>query len=104
MRRSRRSEVHPANVTLSGPRAAQQLVVLDDERHDVIADRTVAAKFVTANPKIAVVDDDGLVEPVGDGETAITATVDGKSATVRCSVTNAKARRRRASATTSSRC
>jgi hypothetical protein len=83
-------KVYPAEIPLTGPRAAQQLLVVDDEAGRTVADRTAGAKFASADPKIAIVDEAGLVTPKGDGETTITATANGKSATARVRVTKAK--------------
>jgi hypothetical protein len=83
-------KLYPADIPLVGPRAVQQLVLVDEEAGRAIADQTDAAKFAVADPKVAIVDQTGLVKPVGDGETIITATVNGKSAIARVRVTRAK--------------
>ena len=71
--------VHPPAVALRGKDARQRLVVTGTvgERP---GDRTRTATFATDSPKIAVVNAEGIVTPVGDGTATITATVDGKSA------------------------
>jgi hypothetical protein len=82
--------LYPAEIPLTGPRAAQQLLVVDEEAGAAVADRTAGAKFISADPKVAAVDETGLVTPVGDGATTITATVHGQSATAKVRVTKAK--------------
>src|SRR5262245_35536669 len=83
-------KLFPGEVPLTGPRAAQQLLVVEEGAGAVIADRTPAAKFESADAKVAVVDETGLVRPVGDGETTVTATAGGKSATAKVRVMKAK--------------
>ena len=83
-------KLYPADIPLTGPRTAQQLLLVDEEGGRTVADRTAGAKFTSANPKIAVVDETGLVTPVDDGETTVTATANGKTATAKVRVTKAK--------------
>ncbi|HKA07623.1 MAG TPA: DUF1549 and DUF1553 domain-containing protein [Gemmataceae bacterium] len=83
-------KLYPSDIPLTGPRAAQQLLLIEEDAGSAIADRTPAAKFSTANPNVAIVDESGLVRPVGDGETAITATANGKTAQTKVRVTKAK--------------
>lgn len=83
-------KLFPADIPLTGPRAAQQLLLVEEGAGAVIADRTAAAKFAVTDPKVATVDESGLVTPVGDGETTVTATAAGKSATAKVRVTKAK--------------
>jgi hypothetical protein len=81
----------PDRVTLQGPSATQRVIVVRQENGKTIADLTPDAKFVSANPKIATVDDTGVIRPVGDGETTVNASHEEQSATVKVKVTNAKA-------------
>jgi hypothetical protein len=83
-------KLYPADIPLTGPRAAQQLLLIEEDAGSAVADRTATAKFTTANPNVAVVDETGLVKPVGDGETAITATANGKTAQAKVRVMKAK--------------
>jgi hypothetical protein len=83
-------KLYPADISLTGPRTAQQLLVVEDESGGASADRTSGAKFITGNPNVATVDESGLVRPVGDGETTVTATANGKSAVAKVRVTKAK--------------
>src|SRR5262249_61673486 len=75
--------LHPADIPLTGPRATQQLLLVEEESGRATADRTSGAKFVSADAKVASVDDRGMVRPVGDGETVITATANGKTASAK---------------------
>ena len=81
--------VHPAGVMLTGSRATQQLLVVTESGGRAVADRTADARFRSADPKVATVDESGVVHPVGDGETVVTATVDGRSAASRVRVSAA---------------
>jgi hypothetical protein len=83
-------KLYPAEIPLTGPRATQQLLVVDEDAGRVVADFTSTAKFASADAKVAIVDETGLVKPIGDGETTITATANGKSATAKVRVTNMK--------------
>ncbi len=78
--------IRPSDVTLSGPQASQRLLVLAEEKGQVVGERTQKAKFTSAHPAVASVDASGIVHAVGDGETTITATVDGKQTTVKVTV------------------
>jgi hypothetical protein len=82
-------KILPGDVTLTGPHASQRLLVAAEEAGAVVGDRTGQAAFASADPAVAVVDG-GAVRPVGDGETTITATVDGQQATAKVKVVRAK--------------
>ncbi len=56
-----------------------------------VADRTSTAAFRSSNPKVAAVDEAGVVRPVGDGEATITATVGSASAATKVRVRDFKA-------------
>ncbi len=79
----------PGDITLTGPHAAQRLLVASEEGGAVVGDRTAKATFTSANPAVAVVES-GVVRPVGDGETTITATLNGQQATAKVKVVRAK--------------
>ena len=68
-------KVLPGDITLTGPHASQRLLIAAEEGGH--RRPTAQANFTCANPAVAVVEG-GTVRPVGDGETTITATVDGK--------------------------
>ncbi len=84
--------VLPADVSLTGPRASQRLVVVAEEGGKVVADVTPDATFASSQPAVAVVDANGIVRPVGDGEAVITATQGDRKATARVKVMRAKER------------
>lgn len=79
----------PGDLTLTGPHAAQRLLVAAEEGGAVVGDRTALAAFTSANSTVAVVDG-SVVRPVGDGETTITAMVDGQQATAKVKVVRLK--------------
>ncbi len=70
----------PASARLVGPHARQRFVVERSEKGIGVGDLTGRATFAVDNPRVAVVDRDGFVQPVGDGLATITATVDGRVA------------------------
>ena len=74
-------KLYPPDIPLAGPRAAQQLLLVDEDEGRAVADRTAVATFTVADPKVAVVEAGGLVRGVGDGTTTIAATTNGKTAT-----------------------
>lgn len=74
-------EVHPASVTLSGPRARSQLVVAAAGERDPLRDRTGDASIRSADPAIAKVEG-SVVFPVGDGETEIVVELAGHRRTI----------------------
>ena len=82
-------KILPGDITLTGPHASQRLLMAAEEGGAVTGDLTAQATFTSANPAVAVVTG-GTVRPAGDGETTITATVDGKQATAKVKVVRAK--------------
>ena len=78
-------KILPGDIMLTGPHASQRLLIAAEEGGAVTGDQTAQATFISANPAVAVVDA-GILRPVGDGETTITATVDGKQATAKVKV------------------
>ena len=83
-------KLYPTDVQLAGPRAVQQLMLVDEDAGRVVGDRTGRAKFVSGNPRIAAVDATGMVKPAGDGDTTITASLGGRMATATVHVRQAK--------------
>jgi hypothetical protein len=75
--------VYPPEVTLSGPNRAQQLVVVMEEDGRAVADLMSGTKWSSSDEKVAKVDAKGRVTAVGDGETTITATVNGRRVEVK---------------------
>ncbi len=83
--------VHPAKVTLSGPRDQQRLGVLGKYSQERQWELNSTAKFRSLDPTIALVDEKGIVLPAGDGSTAIRVEFGGKVAEIPVQVSNAKA-------------
>jgi hypothetical protein len=78
----------PGPVTLDGPESYQQLLTeAAQDNHQ--EDWTRTAHWTSSNPAIAVVDQTGVIRPVSDGETTVTATSQGRTATVSVRVKNA---------------
>ncbi|MBL8818222.1 MAG: DUF1553 domain-containing protein [Planctomyces sp.] len=77
--------VLPAECTLIGPRAAQQLVLTANGELATIRDVTTDCEYRSENPAVADVQN-GVVVPKGNGETIIHATRDGLDTTVRVKV------------------
>jgi hypothetical protein len=63
--------IYPAKIELTGPRDEQRIGVVGDYAEGRSWELTRAAKFTSANPKIAEVDAAGVVHAIGDGETTI---------------------------------
>ncbi len=82
--------LQPADLVLTGPHAAQQLLALTQEHGQVIGDLTGRAKFTSSNAAVAVVDEAGRVRAVGDGEAVITAVHEKQRATAKVKVTRTK--------------
>jgi hypothetical protein len=82
--------VLPAEVTLTGPEASQRILVLIAEGDLVIGDRTAQAKFESSNPAVVSVDAAGVLRAAGDGTATVTATHEGKQATVTAKVEKVK--------------
>ncbi|HLJ54783.1 MAG TPA: hypothetical protein VKT77_07055, partial [Chthonomonadaceae bacterium] len=82
--------VLPPTVDLAGPEARQQLLaqaILPDHQEDWTRD----AAWTSSDPKIAAVDEHGVVRPAGDGEARITVRAKGATATVTVHVKDAHA-------------
>jgi hypothetical protein len=80
-------QILPQSIILNGHEARQQLIA---EQTDGAyqEDWTAHTNWISANPQIATVDQKGLVIPVSDGQTTVTATANGLSATVTVQVAN----------------
>lgn len=79
--------VLPGDLRLVGKNATQQLLVVDQEQQRVVRDWTDTAQYQSADPKIVTVSKTGLVTPIADGNTTITAQVDGRTARISVNVT-----------------
>jgi len=73
--------VLPPSVELTGPEARQQMIA-EAALANHQEDWTRTAEWSSSDPKIATVDEHGLVRPVADGEAKITARAKGISAVV----------------------
>lgn len=80
----------PGSVELNGPEARQHLLA-EAAQPDHQEDWTRKAEWRSSNPKVAIVDANGEVRPIGDGEATITGTVNGRTATVVVHVKNSQA-------------
>src|SRR5436190_7540689 len=80
----------PKTVELSGPEARHQLLAeASADGHQ--EDWTRSAAWSSSNPRIATVDQTGLVTPVSDGAVTITAKANGQSASAALRVKGAQA-------------
>jgi hypothetical protein len=79
-------QIQPAEITLTGPQATQRLSILRTGENGFNEDVTGRAEYTSFNPKIVTVDENGLLQAVGDGETIVIATFDDKKATTRVNV------------------
>src|SRR5438445_7007319 len=80
----------PNSAELNGPEARHQLLAeafADGHQEDW----TRAAAWSSSNPKIATVDQTGMVTPVSDGALTITAKANGQSASAALRVKGAQA-------------
>jgi hypothetical protein len=80
--------LEPSVLTLPSRYATAQLVVLARHRDGRLVDVTAQAKFRTENPKVATVNEFGVVEPTGDGVAVVTATFAGLTARAKVTVQN----------------
>jgi hypothetical protein len=84
-------KLFPPNVTLTGPHAAQRLIALRQEGGHIVGDLSRQAKFTSANPAVARIDDQGVLHAAGDGETTVVAEYDGMKASIPVRVKGVKA-------------
>ncbi len=83
-------QIQPSSVTLTGPQATQRLLVLRSENNAIVADVTERAEFFSTNPKVAVVDEGGILRAIGDGETSISAAQDDMNVSIKIKVEKTK--------------
>lgn len=76
----------PSNVVLAGPRFSQRLVVEATFADGHQEDLTAEAKVISSDAKVAMVNGDGFAVPQGDGQTTLTATVQGQRTSASLSV------------------
>jgi len=82
--------IEPGRIELINKRTQQQLLVTGKYSGDEVRDLTAAATFASSNPAVAKVEG-SVVLPVGNGETVVTATVAGQTASVPVLVKNIEA-------------
>jgi hypothetical protein len=87
----RRLTVFPERIELVGPRAGQRFGVLGELAGGGQRDLSREAAFRSSEPDIASVDSQGVVVPVGNGETVITVSAGGRSVSVPVRVSGATA-------------
>jgi hypothetical protein len=74
--------IHPPAVELRHPRQPQSLQVLGMSADGFSLDLSSAAKFTSADPNIAAVDEQGWVRPVASGQTQVTVVAAGQTVAV----------------------
>lgn len=79
-------QIHPPAVTLTGPAATQRVIVMRLEDKTNVGDVTQRSEFFSSNPKVATIDEVGIVTAVGDGETNISASHDDMRAAIKVKV------------------
>jgi hypothetical protein len=74
--------VQPTSIDLRHQRHFHSLQVLGASADGFTLDLREQARFASADPKVAAVDERGWVRPVGSGQTQVTVTVAGQTLTV----------------------
>src|SRR5262245_52582427 len=80
--------VEPAAVTLRGRDSMQQVFVTAKLAGEALADLTKKASYKSSDEKIARVDTEGVIHPIGDGTAEIVAEAAGKSVKVAVTVSH----------------
>jgi Protein of unknown function (DUF1553)/Protein of unknown function (DUF1549) len=75
-------DVEPLKTVLRGSDSLAQVAVTGKQADGKPVDLTASAKYKSRDLRVATVDLDGLIWPVGDGSTTIEVLADGRSATV----------------------
>jgi hypothetical protein len=75
-------QVQPSAITLTGPRALQQLVVSATYADGSVRDLSAVCDYRVESPAVASVSPDGLLTPRGDGETVLVVQAGGQTARV----------------------
>jgi hypothetical protein len=78
--------VHPATLDLRHPRQPHSLQVLASTGDGFTLDVRHQARFASADPRIATVNDQGWVRPIANGQTQVTVSVAGQMRTVAVTV------------------
>jgi len=76
------------SISLRGRDARQQLLVNGDHGQGIVKDYSRQVSFTVEPAGIVEVDETGLLKPLDDGTVTITATMDGKSASIPVTVTD----------------
>jgi len=72
-------KILPEGIVLSGARAKQQILVVEQEQGRTVADLTAQAKYTSNLPAIASISEQGEISAKSDGEVAITATLGSRT-------------------------
>jgi hypothetical protein len=75
-------EVEPSRAVLRGSDSLAQVAVTGASANGKPVDRTASARFSSGDLRVATVDPDGLIRPVGDGSTTVEVSADGRVATI----------------------
>ena len=75
-------EVEPSKAILRGSDSLAQVAVTGRLADGKSVDLTASAKYASRDPRVATVDPDGLIRPVGDGSTTIEVSANGRTSTV----------------------
>src|SRR5581483_11288013 len=81
----------PSQVTLTGPKASQRLIVEAQRGERFVGEVSAKAAFASSNPQVGRVDKSGVVWPVGDGVATVTDNVEGETAKAEVRVTGTRA-------------
>ncbi|HKW98806.1 MAG TPA: DUF1549 domain-containing protein [Bryobacteraceae bacterium] len=79
----------PNSIDLNGPEARHHLLA-EAAMSDHQEDWTRKVEWRSSNPKVAIVDANGEVRPIGDGEATVTASGQGRTATAAVRVKNSQ--------------
>jgi hypothetical protein len=74
--------IHPPTLVLRHPRQPHSLQVLGATADGYSLDLRAQARLASADPKVAMVDEQGWVRPIGSGRTQVTIAIAGQTLTV----------------------
>lgn len=83
-------KVYPEKVTLRLPLGEQQIVAVSEQDGKLIADETGKAKYSSSDEKIATVSETGLIKRISPGDVSISASMNGKTASMKVKVLEEK--------------
>ncbi|HEY2252127.1 MAG TPA: DUF1549 domain-containing protein [Planctomycetaceae bacterium] len=84
-------QILPPKPVLTGPHAAQRLVVEEVRSGQLVGDLTGRSKFSSQNPDVAIVSPAGVVAPVSDGTATIRAEIEGRAVETQVEIKGARA-------------